>query len=226
MNAPTGIATSAQIDSHRLVAIVASTGGTEALRDVLTGFPGDMPGIVIVQHMPETFVASFARRLDGLCRVRVKEALHNERILPGTAYLAPDHSHLSVRRSGDAYYTELSQSAPVNRHRPSADVLFHSVAATAARYAVGVILTGMGKDGAVGLLAMRSAGAWTIAQNQASCVVYGMPRVAVALGAAEELLPLSEIAARVVTRVRASMSAPEGPLGPRAQLTTASTLPR
>ena len=190
-----------RVDPARLVAIGASTGGTEAIREVLTRLPAAMPGIVIVQHMPETFTASFAKRLDGLCRVRVKEAEHNERILPGTAYLAPGHSHLIVRRSGGGYYAELSRGEPVNRHRPSVDVLFDSVAAAAGGQAIGVMLTGMGKDGARGMLAMHRAGAWNIAQDQASCVVYGMPREAVALGATDESLPLGEIAGRVVARL-------------------------
>lgn len=185
----------------RLVAIGASTGGTEAIKEVLTRFPENMPGMVIVQHMPESFTASFAKRLDSLCRVRVKEAAHNERILPGTAYLAPGHSHLLVRRIGGHYFTELSRGEPVNRHRPSVDVLFHSVAEAAGGQAIGVILTGMGKDGAPGMLAMHRAGAWTLAQDQASCVVYGMPREAVALGAVDETLPLEQIAARVVSRL-------------------------
>jgi len=204
----TPAAWTAQHDSNRLIAIGASTGGTEAIREVLVGFPADMPGIVIVQHMPESFTGSFARRLDGLSRIHVKEAVHNERILPGTAYLAPGHSHLSVRRSGGAYYTELAQTDPVNRHRPSVDVLFHSVATVAAQHAVGVILTGMGKDGALGMLAMRGAGAWTIAQDQASCVVYGMPREAVAAGAVDESLPLTAIAGRVLTRLLAPVVVP------------------
>jgi len=188
-------------DASQLVAIGASTGGTDAIREVLTRFPAAMPGIVIVQHMPETFTGSFARRLDGLCSIAVREALHNERILPGTAYLAPGHSHLAVRRSGGHYYTELSRGEPVNRHRPSVDVLFDSVAAAAGEQAVGVILTGMGKDGAAGMLALHRAGAWTIAQDAASCVVYGMPREAVALGGVRESRPLAEIAGRVLGRL-------------------------
>lgn len=191
----------ARIDPSRLVAIGASTGGTEAIKEVLTRFPAQMPGIVIVQHMPESFTGSFARRLDSLCRLRVKEAVHNERILPGTAYLSPGHSHLLVRRIGGHYVTELSRGEPVNRHRPSVDVLFHSVAAAAGAQAIGVILTGMGKDGASGMLAMHRAGAWNIAQDQASCVVYGMPREAVALGATDESLPLLQIAGRVVAKL-------------------------
>ncbi len=204
MNAPS------VAETNRLVAIGASTGGTEALRAVLVGLPADMPGIVIVQHMPASFTGSFARRLDGLCRVRVKEAEHNERILPGTAYLAPGQAHLSVRRSGGAYFAELVPSEPVNRHRPAVDVLFHSVATAAAHHAVGVILTGMGKDGAMGMLAMRRAGAWTIAQDQASCVVYGMPREAVVVDAVDEILPLAQIACRLVARLAMPVATPGG----------------
>jgi len=191
-------------DPSRLVAIGASTGGTEAIKEVLTRFPAEMPGIVIVQHMPETFTGSFAKRLDGLCRVRVKEAEHNERIQAGTAYLAPGHSHLSVRKTGGFYVAELSRSEPVNRHRPAVDVLFDSVAVAAGHQAVGVILTGMGKDGARGMLAMHRAGAWNIAQDQTSCIVYGMPREAVAVGGVDEVLPLPEIAGRVVARLAAA----------------------
>ena len=166
--------------------------------------PAEIPPVVMVQHMPESFTQSFAKRLDSLCRIRVREAVHNERILPGTAYLAPGHSHLLVRRIGGHFFTELSRGEPVNRHRPSVDVLFHSVAEAAGAQAVGVILTGMGKDGAPGMLAMHRAGAWTLAQDQASCVVYGMPREAVALGAVDETLPLEQIPARVVSRLAAA----------------------
>lgn len=184
--------------------IGASTGGTEALKEVLIALPEATPGILIVQHMPQTFTGSFARRLDGLCRIRVKEAEQGERVLPGTAYVAPGHSHLLVKKSGSGYLVELSRAEPVNRHRPSVDALFHSAAACAGRHVVGVILTGMGKDGAAGMLAMRHAGAWTIAQDQASCVVYGMPREAVALRAVAEVAPLSEIGARLMARLCAA----------------------
>ncbi len=186
----------------RLVLIGASTGGTEAIKEVLCSMPEQMPGILIVQHMPEMFTASFAKRLDGLCRLRVKEAEHGEKILPGTAYLAPGHSHLSVRRSAGAYHCELSQAEPVNRHRPAVDVLFNSAASQVGANALGVILTGMGKDGALGLLAMRQAGAWTIGQDQDSCVVYGMPREAATVGALEEVAPLKDIGQRVLSRLR------------------------
>lgn len=188
--------------TDKLIAIGASTGGTEAIKDVLVALPADSPGIVITQHMPERFTKSFAERLDRVCTVKVKEAEHGERIMVGHAYLAPGHSHLAVTRSGAYYMTELSQSAPVNRHRPSVDVLFGSVARVAGGNAVGALLTGMGKDGAAGLLEMRRAGAFTIAQSEATCVVYGMPREAAQLGAACEVLDLDAIAVRIGESLR------------------------
>ena len=187
---------------ERLVLIGASTGGTEAIKEVLCSMPEHMPAILMVQHMPEMFTASFAKRLDGLCRLRVKEAEQGERVVPGTAYLAPGHSHLSVRRVAGGYQCELAQSEPVNRHRPAVDVLFQSAATQVGANGVGVILTGMGKDGAQGLLAMRQAGAWTIGQDQESCVVYGMPREAAAIGALDEVASLREVGPRVLNRLR------------------------
>ncbi len=184
--------------TEKLVCLGSSTGGTEALKEVLMRMPATAPGTLITQHMPETFTASFAARLNGLSAMTVKEAEHNERILPGHAYVAPGHSHLLVRKSGAYYYTELSKAEPVNRHRPSVDVLFDSAARVLGPNAVGAILTGMGKDGAQGLLAMRAAGAHTIAQDEASCVVYGMPKAAVELGAAMDVLPLHDIARRIL----------------------------
>ncbi len=180
--------------TEKLIIIGASTGGTEALKEVLTHMPADVPGILITQHMPEVFTKSFADRLDSLCKISVKEAEHNERILPGHAYIAPGHSHLLLRRSGANYMTELSQGHPVNRHRPSVDVLFRSAANVAGANALGIILTGMGKDGAQGMLEMRQAGSYTIAQDEASCVVFGMPREAIAVGGACEVIPLQGIA--------------------------------
>ena len=188
---------------HGLIAIGASTGGTEAIKEVLRDLPVEVPGIVIVQHMPEAFTASFAHRLDSLSRVKVIEAQGGERILPGHAYLAPGHSHLLVKRSGSGYLTELSREEPVNRHRPSVDVLFRSVALEAGKRAIGVILTGMGKDGALGMLEMRRAGAWNIGQDENSCVVYGMPREAAQVGAVDEVAPLSAVAERIMARLRA-----------------------
>lgn len=187
--------------TEKLIFIGASTGGTEAIKVVLSRMPPDAPGILVTQHMPESFTKSFAKRLDGLCRISVKEAEAGERILPGHAYVAPGHSHLLVKRSGANYVTELSQGPPVNRHRPSVDVLFRSAANVAGRNAIGVILTGMGKDGAAGLLEMKRAGAPTFAQDEATCVVFGMPREAIALGGADEVLPVQDIAVKVLQRL-------------------------
>jgi two-component system chemotaxis response regulator CheB len=184
--------------SEKLIIIGASTGGTEAIREFLVQMPPDCPGILIVQHMPEGFTRSFAQRLDSLCRIAVAEATHGERVLPGHAYLAPGHSHLLLARSGANYVTALDQGPPVNRHRPSVDVLFRSAALHAGKNAVGVILTGMGRDGAAGMLEMRQAGAWNVAQDEASCVVFGMPREAIAAGATHETAPLKELPGMVL----------------------------
>ncbi|MBR0564570.1 chemotaxis protein CheB [Azoarcus sp. L1K30] len=181
--------------------IGASTGGTEAIREVLIGLPANTPAVLIVQHMPEMFTASFARRLDDICPMRVKEAKHDEPVEAGTAYIAPGHSHLRIRRGIKGYRCELSGEGPVNRHRPSVDVLFRSAAAELGAAAIGVLLTGMGRDGATGLLEMMRAGAWTIAQDEASCVVYGMPREAALIGAAREVAPLSQVSARIRARL-------------------------
>lgn len=180
--------------TEKVVFIGSSTGGTEALKEVLSRMPAQAPAIMMTQHMPEAFTKSFAARLDGLSAMTVKEAEHNERVLPGHAYLAPGHSHLLVRKSGAYYYTELSRAEPVNRHRPSVEMLFNSAAVAAGPNAIAVMLTGMGRDGAAAMLAMRQAGAYTIAQDEASCVVYGMPRAAVEVGAVQEIAPLSDIA--------------------------------
>lgn len=182
----------------KIIFVGASTGGTEALKEFLLGIPADCPPILIVQHMPETFTASFARRLDGLCAPRVLEAQGNEKIEAGTVYIAPGHSHLQIRRGPAGYLTELLATPPVNRHRPSVDVLFDSAASVIGRQAVGVILTGMGKDGAQGLLRMRQAGAHTFGQDEATCVVYGMPREAFLIGAVEEQCALDDIARRTL----------------------------
>lgn len=184
--------------THKVIAVGASTGGTEALRDFLTVMPADSPGIVIVQHMPEKFTRSFAERLDSLCQIRVHEAQNGDRILPGHALLAPGSYHMEVTRSGANYSVRVFSGEPVNRHRPSVDVLFHSCARYLGGNAVGVILTGMGNDGARGLLAMRQAGAHTIAQDEASCIVFGMPKEAIALGGAEEVVSLQKIPASVL----------------------------
>ncbi|HBZ06359.1 MULTISPECIES: protein-glutamate methylesterase/protein-glutamine glutaminase [Massilia] len=191
------------ISSEKLIIIGASTGGTEAIREFLMQMPSDCPGILIAQHMPEGFTSSFARRLDSLCRISVTEAAGNERILPGHAYIAPGHSHLLLTRSGANYMTRIEQTDPVNRHRPSVDVLFRSAALAAGKNAVGVILTGMGKDGAAGMLEMKNAGAHNFAQDEASCVVFGMPREAIAIGAAHEVAPLQALPGLVLGHLAA-----------------------
>lgn len=186
---------------RHLVAIGASTGGTEAIRAVLQSLPADMPGIVMVQHMPKLFTEPFAKRLDGQCLLKVAEAKDGDRVLPGHVYLAPGSHHLRVRKSGGGFVLVLSGEAPFNRHRPSVDVLFDSVAAEVGKNATGILLTGMGKDGAAGLLNMRQSGAWTIGQDEASCVVYGMPREAAEIGAVAEVAPLAAIGERLVARL-------------------------
>lgn len=189
--------------SEKLIIIGASTGGTEAIREFLMQMPSDCPGILIAQHMPEGFTTSFARRLDSLCKITVCEAAGNERVLPGHAYIAPGHSHLLLARSGANYMTRIEQTDPVNRHRPSVDVLFRSAAVAAGKNAVGVILTGMGKDGAAGMLEMKNAGAQNFAQDEASCVVFGMPREAIAIGAAHEVAPLTALPGLVLGHLAA-----------------------
>jgi len=186
--------------TEKLILIGASTGGTEAIRQVLEPLPADSPAILITQHMPAGFTRSFVRRLDGLCAVQVHEAEDGQRILPGHVYLAPGGiAHMKLARSGANYVVSLDYSEPVNRHRPSVDVLFHSAAQVAGKNAVGAILTGMGRDGAQGLLAMRQAGAITFAQDEASCVVFGMPREALQIGAASEAVPLMEMSERILS---------------------------
>lgn len=188
--------------TNRVVAIGASTGGTEAIREVLRRLPADMPPVVIVQHMPQYFTRSFAERLDESCALEVKEAEDHELLRPGKALLAPGNSHMILRRSGASYFVEIKDGPLVFHQRPSVEVLFSSVAKYAGSNALGVILTGMGKDGAQGLLEMRNAGAWTIAQDERTSVVFGMPKEAVALGAVCEVLPLERIAGAMVQRLR------------------------
>jgi two-component system chemotaxis response regulator CheB len=183
--------------TNQVLAIGASTGGTVAIEEVLTGLPGNAPGTVIVQHMPEHFTKSFAERLNGLCAMTVREAQSGDSVVGGVALIAPGGKHLLLRRDGARYLVEVRDGPPVNRHRPSVDVLFRSVATTAGRNAVGVILTGMGGDGAQGLLEMKRAGARTVAQDEDSCVVFGMPKVAISLGAVDDVLPLRQIATRI-----------------------------
>jgi two-component system chemotaxis response regulator CheB len=176
--------------TERVIAIGTSTGGTQALEEVLTGLPRVCPGIVIVQHMPEKFTAAFAARLDSLCEIDVKEAATGDRVMPGRALIAPGGRHLLLRRSGAQYQVDVVDGPLVNRHRPSVDVLFRSVAKCAGANALGIIMTGMGDDGAAGLLEMRNAGAQTVAQDEASCVVFGMPREAIKRGGVQKTVPL------------------------------------
>lgn len=183
--------------TERVVAIGTSTGGTQALEEVLTALPRVSPGIVIVQHMPEKFTAAFAARLDTLCQISVKEAANNDRVVPGRALIAPGGKHMLLRRSGAQYFVEVLDGPPVNRHRPSVDVLFRSAARAAGGNALGIIMTGMGDDGAVGLLEMRQAGARTVAQDEQSSVVFGMPKEAIKRGGAEKILPLNAMAREI-----------------------------
>lgn len=183
-----------QITTDKVIAIGASTGGTEAIRDVLSAMPPDCPGIAIVQHMPELFTRAFANRLNGDCAIEVKEAENGDRLSAGRALIAPGNRHLLVHRSGAHYIVEVKDGPLVSRHRPSVDVLFRSVAAAAGANAVGIIMTGMGDDGAQGLLEMRTAGAHTIAQDEATSVVFGMPKEAIQRGAVGVVMPLDYIA--------------------------------
>ena len=195
------------LSTEKIVFIGASTGGTEATREVLANLPPDAPGVMITQHMPPGFTRSYAQRLDTLCRIRVKEAADGDRVLPGHAYIAPGGYHLSVERSGANYVARVRDGDPVNRHKPSVEVLFESAARVAGRNALGVMLTGMGGDGARAMRAMRDAGAWNICQDEASCVVFGMPREAIAHGAADEVLPLARIAPALIERLRHTVGA-------------------
>ena len=180
--------------TEKIVVVGASTGGTEALRVFLEALPLDAPGIVIVQHMPEQFTAAFARRLDGLCRVTVKEAENNDSVLRGRALIAPGNRHAVLKRSGARYYVEIKDGPLVSRHRPSVDVLFRSAARYAAKNAVGIIMTGMGDDGARGMAELHEAGSYNIAQDESTCVVFGMPNEAIKRGAVDAVLPLEKIA--------------------------------
>ncbi len=198
--------TIATIDStHKIIALGASTGGTQALERVLRRFPVDAPGTVIVQHMPEHFTASFAKRLDTVCAMRVQEARDGDYIVPGLALVAPGGKHLVLQASGARWIARVKDGPKVHHQRPAVDVLFQSVARSAGRNAVGALLTGMGADGAKGMLAMREAGAYTVAQDEATCVVYGMPREAVKLDAAVDVLPLDRIADALLHALRPSL---------------------
>ncbi len=186
--------------TDRVIAIGTSTGGTQALEVVLTALPRVCPGIVIVQHMPEKFTAAFASRLNGLCEIEVREAQNGDRVIPGRALIAPGGKHMLLRRSGAQYVVDVIDGPVVNRHRPSVDVLFRSVAKCAGKNAIGIIMTGMGDDGAAGLLEMKQAGAATVAQDEATCVVYGMPKEAVKRGAADKIMPLENIAGVITSQ--------------------------
>lgn len=192
--------------TEKLIFVGASTGGTEAIKIFLLGLPENCPAVLISQHMPEAFTKSFAQRLNGLCKMPVKEAENGEIVLPGHVYISPGHAHLLLKRLGSHYVTELNPGSPVNRHRPSVDVLFRSAANHAGKNALGIILTGMGKDGAAGMLEMKQAGAYNFAQDEASCVVFGMPREAITLGGVHEIAPIGDMAKRVMhhlERIRA-----------------------
>ena len=188
--------------TEKVVVIGASTGGTEALKSVLEALPADTPGIVIVQHMPELFTRAFANRLDSLCNITVKEAETNDTVIRGRALIAPGNHHLLLKRSGARYYVEVKDGPLVCRHRPSIDVLFRSAARYAGRNAVGIILTGMGDDGARGMLEMKQAGAMTIAQDEATCIVFGMPKEAIKLNGVDKIMPLQSVAGAILTHTR------------------------
>jgi two-component system chemotaxis response regulator CheB len=196
-----------RLSTEKIIFIGASTGGTEATKEVLVHLPPDCPAIVITQHMPAGFTKSYAARLDGLCRISVAEARDGERFLPGHAYIAPGGLHLSVERSGANYIARVQETEPVNRHRPSVEVLFKSAARVVGPNALGIMLTGMGADGALAMKEMRDAGSYNYVQDEASCVVFGMPREAIAAGAAHEVLPLAQIAPKLIERLRSTVGA-------------------
>ena len=193
-----------RLSTEKIIFIGASTGGTEATKEVLMNLPADAPAVVITQHMPPGFTKSYATRLDSLCRIRVKEAVDGDRILPGHAYIAPGGQHLSVERSGANYIARVQAGEPVNRHMPSVEVLFKSAARVVGPNALGIMLTGMGADGAKAMREMRDAGSYNLVQDEASCVVFGMPREAIAHGASHEVLPLTQIAPKLIERLRST----------------------
>jgi two-component system, chemotaxis family, protein-glutamate methylesterase/glutaminase len=194
-----------RLSTEKLVFIGASTGGTEATKEVLLALPADAPAVVITQHMPPGFTKSYAARLDSLCRIRVKEATDGERVLPGHAYIAPGGMHLSVERSGANYIARVQDGDPVNRHKPSVEVLFKSAARVVGRNAIGIMLTGMGADGAKAMREMKDAGAYCVAQDEASCVVFGMPREAIAAGAVDQVLPLKDVGPHLMEYLRTTV---------------------
>ncbi|NKI94806.1 chemotaxis response regulator protein-glutamate methylesterase [Rhizobacter sp. SG703] len=198
------VASLGRLSTEKIVFIGASTGGTEATKEVLINLPPDCPAVMITQHMPPGFTRSYAARLDGLCRIRVKEAQDGERVLPGHAYIAPGGLHLSVERSGANYIARVQDGEPVNRHKPSVEVLFKSAARVVGPNALGIMLTGMGADGAKAMRELRDAGSYNMVQDEASCVVFGMPREAINAGAAHEVLPLTQIAPHLIERLRST----------------------
>ncbi|WP_284206954.1 chemotaxis protein CheB, partial [Chitiniphilus shinanonensis] len=202
LDAPSSRQTHHLPTTDKIMALGTSTGGTQALEVVLTALPPNSPGLVVVQHMPEQFTKSFATRLNGLSRIEVREAAHNDRIVAGTALIAPGGKHMVVKRSGAQYFVEVVDGPLVSRHRPSVDVLFRSVAKAAGRNAVGFIMTGMGDDGAHGMKEMHDSGATTYAQDEASCVVFGMPKEAIQLGGVSEVVPLDRIAGLIERHAR------------------------
>lgn len=195
------MASFSRLSTEKVICIGASTGGTEAIREVLVPLPADSPAIVITQHMPPGFTTSFAARLDSLCKISVKEASHGERILPGHAYIAPGGKQFRIDRSGSNYVAVVEDTEPVNRHKPSVEVLFRSAAKVLGPNALGVMLTGMGGDGAQAMKEMRDAGSYNICQDEGSCVVFGMPRMAIQAGAANEVLPLKQIATTLMEKL-------------------------
>lgn len=201
-----GLLKNALVSSEKLLIIGASTGGTEAIKSFLLQMPSDCPGILITQHMPAGFTKSFANRLDSICKISVSEAKGGERVLPGHAYIAPGDQHLLLAKSGANYITQLSDADPVSRHKPSVDVLFDSAAKEAGKNAIGMIMTGMGKDGAAGMLKMKQAGAYNYAQDENSCVVFGMPKEAIAHGGVDEILPLKDMPQAVISQLNSSGS--------------------
>ena len=199
------VAALGRLSTEKIIFIGASTGGTEATKEVLLNLPPDAPALMITQHMPAGFTRSYAARLDGLCRIRVKEAVDGERVLPGHAYIAPGGRHLAVARSGANYVARVFDGEPVNRHKPSVEVLFDAAAKVVGPNALGVMLTGMGADGARAMKAMRDAGSHNLCQDENSCVVFGMPREAIAQGAAHQVLPLQRIAPALIERLRTTV---------------------
>ncbi len=201
---PAPVTSIGRLSTEKIIFIGASTGGTEATKELLINLPPDCPAVVITQHMPPGFTKSYAARLDGLCKIRVAEARDGERILPGHAYIAPGGFHLSVERSGANYIARVQDGEPVNRHKPSVEVLFKSAARVVGPNALGIMLTGMGADGAKAMKELRDAGSYNYVQDEASCVVFGMPREAINAGAAHEVLPLTQIAPKLIERLRST----------------------